>query len=114
MAYMSKHRGARISPKKARPVIDLVRGKGVDEAIVAMSMCKKRGAYYIRHVLETAKANAVFHGELSSSDARRLCVVDARVDAGPTIKRWRPKDRGRAHPILKRTSHITVALDFTS
>ena len=113
MAFVSKHRGARISPKKARLVVDLVRGKAVDDAIVIMQMSKKRGAYYLKSVLESAKANAIDKGELSSTDARNLQVVDARIDAGPTIKRWRPKDRGRAHPIRKRTSHITVALDFS-
>lgn len=110
MAFVSRHRGARISPKKARPVIDEIRGLPVDQAIVFMQLSKRRGAYFIRQVLETAKANAMEVGELTSQEARDLRVAKATVDAGPTIKRWQPKDRGRAHPIKKRTSHITIEL----
>ncbi len=107
MAYTNVHRGARISPTKVRPVIDQIRGKRIDEAITLMQLSKKRAAVYINQALGAARANA----DQAEADIRRLYVVDARVDSGPTVKRFQPKDRGRAHPILKRTSHITVALD---
>jgi len=87
-------------------VINLVRGKRIDEAVSLMKISKKRAAVYIYQALLAAKANA----DQGEADVRRLYVVDARVDKGPTLKRWRPKDRGRSHPILKRTSHITVAV----
>ena len=111
MAYRNVHRGARISPTKARPVMDMIRGKNVDDALTTLSVCKKRAATYIHAALASARANAIAVGELSSQQVRRLVVTEARVDAGPTMKRFQPKDRGRAHPILKRTSHLTVGIE---
>ncbi|MFN3165643.1 MAG: 50S ribosomal protein L22 [Phycisphaeraceae bacterium] len=107
MAYTSKYRMARISPKKARLVMDTIRGKRIDEAATILEMSKRRGAALIKGVLDSAIANA----DQAEANLRALVVTDARVDAGPTIKRFQPKDRGRAHPILKRTSHITIAVD---
>lgn len=106
MAYFNTHRGARISPQKARLVVDLIRGKTVEAALVELRLSKKRAAVLVRNALAAAVANADQH----SADVRRLKVTDARVDAGPTMKRFQPKDRGRAHPIHKRTSHITVGV----
>lgn len=108
MAFQNVHRGARISPQKVRLDADLIRGRSVAEALSILQLSKRRGASYLRQALLAARANAEESGEVS---VRRLVVVDARVDSGPTIKRFRPKDRGRAHSILKRTSHITVAVD---
>lgn len=110
MAYKNTHYGARISPTKVRPVIDLIRGKPVEQALITLQLSKRRAAVFIRTALQAAVSNAVEVGELSSRQANGLVVTDARVDQGSTIKRWRPKDRGRAHPIKKRTSHITVAV----
>ena len=107
MAYTSKYRMARISPTKARPVIDLIRGKRIDEASTILMMSKRRGAVLIKGVLDSAIANA----DQAEVNLRDLIVSEARVDSGPTMKRFQPKDRGRAHPILKRTSHITVSVD---
>lgn len=107
MAYTSKYRMARISPTKARPVMDLIRGKRIDEASTILMMSKRRAAVMIKGVLDSAVANA----DQAEVNVRNLIVTDARVDAGPTIKRFQPKDRGRAHPILKRTSHLTVGVD---
>lgn len=107
MPYTNVHRGARISPSKVRPVITQIRGKRLDEAVTLMAMSKKRAAVYIRQALLAAKANA----DSAEADVRRLFVVEARVDSGPTMKRFQPKDRGRSHQILKRTSHITVSVD---
>ena len=106
LSYTNTHYGARVSPTKARLVIDLVRGKAAAEALTILSVCKKRAAVFIRDALRAAIANA----DQQEADVRRLMIVDARVDNGQTLKRWRPKDRGRAHPIKKRTSHITITV----
>jgi len=107
MPYTNTHRGARISPLKARLVVDLIRGKSVGEALTLLDVSKKRAAVFVKQALLAAQNNA----DQDEADTRRLIVTDARVDVGPTMKRWQPKDRGRAHPILKRTSHITVSVD---
>lgn len=107
MAFSNIHRGARMSPKKVKPVVDLIRGKSIGEADTLLRMSKKRAAVYVRAALAAARANA----DRAEADVRRLVVTDARVDSGPTMKRFQPKDRGRAHKILKRTCHITVAVD---
>ena len=110
MGYNAKHRFARIAPRKARLVADLIRGQSIDAAMIELEMSKKRAAYYFRGVLKSAIANA----EEGEADVSTLYVSESRVDEGPTIKRWRPKDRGRAHPIRKRTSHLHVTLDQRS
>lgn len=107
MAYTNVHRGVRMSPKKVQVVVELIRGKRVDEAETLMRLSKKRAAVFVLQALKAARANA----DQGEADTRRLVVTEARVDSGPTMKRFQPKDRGRAHPILKRTSHITVAVD---
>jgi len=107
MPYTNVHRAARISPKKARLVADQIRGRQVDEALAILSLSKHRAASFMHVALKAAVNNA----DQAEVDVRRLKVSDARVDAGPTMKRFQPKDRGRAHPILKRTSHITISVD---
>jgi large subunit ribosomal protein L22 len=102
MAYISSHRFARIAPRKARLVADMVRGLPVDQALTSLEFSKRRGAWYLKAVLKTAIANA----EESDADVANLVVSRSWVDEGPTIKRFQPKDRGRAHPINKRTSHL--------
>lgn len=82
-------------------------GKPVEQALTDLLMSKKRAAVLIRQALRAAIANA----DQAEVDVRRLVVTDARVDQGPIIKRWQPKDRGRAHPIWKRTCHLTVVVD---
>jgi len=111
MPYLNIHRGARISPTKIKPIMDLIRGLPIDEAETLLRINKRRGAVLVLNGLKAAWENAAATGDLSSEQIRRLRVVDARVDQGPTMKRFQPKDRGRAHAILKRTSHITVAVD---
>lgn len=107
MAFRNTHRGVRISPKKVQILIPLIRGMRIDEAITLMDLSKRRAAVFIKQALLAAKANA----DQAEADVRKLVVTEASVDSGPTMKRFQPKDRGRAHPILKRTSHITVAVD---
>lgn len=105
--YNACHRFARIAPRKARLVADMIRGKGIEDAIATLDFSPRRGAWFIKTVLRTAIANA----EESNADIGRLFVSESRVDEGPTIKRFQPKDRGRSHPIMKRTCHIHVTVD---
>lgn len=105
--FDATHRWARIAPRKARLVADLIRGKDVDSALSLLRFNKKRAAVFFRHVLDSALASA----EENDADVTSLVVSVSRVDEGPTIKRFRPKDRGRAHRINKRTSHIIVAVE---
>lgn len=107
MAYTNVHRGARISPTKVRALVTMIRGKRIDQAETALRFSKRRGAVLVLAALKAAINNA----EQAEANTRLLVVSDARVDSGPTMKRFQPKDRGRAHQILKRTSHITVAVD---
>lgn len=104
--FDGRHRWARISPRKARLVSDLIRGKDVDSALTVLRFSRKRAAVLVRQALEAAIDSA----EQSDADLSRLVVSESRVDEGPTIKRFQPKDRGRSHPIMKRTSHIMVAV----
>ena len=110
MAYQAIHRFARIAPRKARLVAAMIRGQRIDDAMTALSFSKKRAAWYFKAVLKGAIANA----EEKEADVQNLFVSESRVDEGPTMKRWRPKDRGRAHPIRKRTSHLHLSLDERS
>jgi len=107
MEYKASHRFARIAPRKARLVADLIRGRSVDDAMVQLEMSKKRAAWFMKAVLKSAIANA----EEQEAMVQNLVVSESRVDEGPTIKRFQPKDRGRAHPINKRTSHIHIAVN---
>lgn len=107
MAYVNIHRGARISPTKVRPVARLIVGKSIDDAVNILEMSKRRGAVLLKQALLAAQANA----DQAEVDLRQLIVTEARVDEGQTVKRLRPKDRGRAHQILKRSSHIMVVVD---
>jgi len=87
-------------------VTALISDRHVQEALDILKFTRKRAASFVDQVLRTAIANA----DEQEADVRELYVHEARVDEGPTIKRYRPKDRGRAHPIMKRTSHIVVAV----
>ncbi|MEM8737638.1 MAG: 50S ribosomal protein L22 [Planctomycetota bacterium] len=107
MPYTNTHRMARISPQKVRLVVDLIRGKDYADALTTLELSKLRAAVLVKNALLAAYNNA----DQAEANTRNLKVSEARVDAGPTIKRFQPKDRGRAHPILKRTSHITVTVD---
>ncbi len=104
--WTSKHRYARISPRKARLVTGLIADRQVDDALELLKFTRKRACALVDKVLRAAMADA----DEQEADVKRLFVHEARVDEGPTIKRFRPKDRGRAHPIMKRTSHIIVSV----
>ena len=108
MAYQAKHRFARISARKVRPLADLIRGKYADEALEILRYQPHRGARMLEKVLKSALANAE---DRRAADLHHLIVVDARVDGGPMFKRMQPKSRGMASTIKKRMSHIRVELE---
>lgn len=97
----------RISPYKARKVMDLVRGKDVEEARRILAFTPGHASMEIVKVLESAVANAENNNDLRADD---LVVDGCWVDEGPTLKRWRPRAHGRATRIRKRTSHLTIVL----
>jgi large subunit ribosomal protein L22 len=107
MAYTARHRYARISERKARLVAHMIRGRDCNEAVELLRFTHKRAAVMVDKVLKSAMGNA----NEQEAAMNKLFVSEARVDPGPIIKRWHPKDRGRAHPIQKRTSHIIVTVD---
>ena len=104
--WVAKHRFARIAPRKARLVMSLIRGLPCQKALDVLRFDPRRAAVMIATTLKSAMSNA----NEQEADMNRLFVGDGRVDGGPITKRWRPKDRGRAHPIFKRTSHLFVAV----
>lgn len=112
MPFKAVHKFARISSRKVRPLADLVRGKFADEALDLLKYQPHRGARMLEKVLRSAVGNAqdTEQNKGQSYNPDRLVVVDARVDGGPTFKRIRPRARGMAFGILRRTSHISVEL----
>jgi large subunit ribosomal protein L22 len=98
------HRG---SPRKARLVTDLIGGKNVDAALNLLAFTTKRAAVNVKKCLNAAVADA----EQAECDITRLYVTESRVDQAARIKRFQPKDRGRAHAIVKPLSHITVSVE---
>jgi len=105
MEVSAKLKGANISAQKARLVADQVRGKGVEEALELLTFSNKKAAELVKKVLNSAIANAE-HNE--GADIDELTVSTIYVDEGLTMKRIRPRAKGRADRILKRTCHITV------
>jgi len=106
-AYRSYLKGVRIAPRKARLVVDLVRGKHVQEALDILKFTNKRAAPVVSKMISAAIANAT---STATVDVDNLVIAEAFVDEGPTLKRFLPRAQGRATPIRKRTSHITVKL----
>ena len=100
-------RFVRITPMKARRVVNMVRGLPVDDALNLLAFAPQSAATTVHKVLESAVANAVTTESLDRGD---LVVTVALVDEGPTMKRWRPRAQGRATRINKRTSHITLVV----
>jgi large subunit ribosomal protein L22 len=104
-------RYVRITPLKARRVVDLVRGVPVDQALATLQFAPQAAAETVHKVLRSAVANAETTEGLDTHD---LVVSVAHVDEGPTMKRWRPRAQGRATRINKRTSHITLVVEPAS
>ncbi|WP_308874194.1 50S ribosomal protein L22 [Thiothrix subterranea] len=107
MEVAAKLRFARISPQKCRLVADQIRGLPVDKALNILAFSPKKGAAMLKKVLESAIANAEHN---DGADVDELCIKSVFVDQCPTMKRIMPRAKGRANRILKRTSHITVAV----
>jgi large subunit ribosomal protein L22 len=101
-------RYVRVTPLKARRVVDLVRGLPVDQALATLEFAPQAAAETVHKVLRSAVANAETTEGLDTHD---LVVSVAHVDVGPTMKRWRPRAQGRATRINKRTSHITLVVE---
>jgi len=102
---LAKTKYVRISPRKARIVANLIRGKSVEDAILQLNFCNLKAGLLLKKTLLSAVANAE---TLHSVQRRDLKVKEVRVDDGPTLKRAKPKCRGGRVPILKRMSHFLV------
>ncbi|MQM25361.1 50S ribosomal protein L22 [Glycomyces albidus] len=101
-------RYVRVAPRKARRVVDLVRGLPVDEALTTLEFAPFSAAEVVYKVIASAQANAENNLGL---DPESLLVSEIKVDEGPTMRRYRPRAHGRAYRINKRTSHITVVVE---
>lgn len=108
MEVTAKTRYVRVSPRKARLVTELVKGKKVQEALNILAFTKKASAKTLTKLINSAVANAQQNNQM---DVDTLMVKRISVDGGPTLKRYLPRAMGRATKISKRTSHITVVLD---
>jgi large subunit ribosomal protein L22 len=105
-------RHVRVTPMKARRIVDLIRGKQAIEAVAVLQFAPQAASDPVRKVLQSAIANARVKADAASEafDERNLVISEAFVDEGPTMKRFRPRAQGRAARINKRTSHITVVV----
>ena len=110
MEAKAQARHVRVTPMKARRVVDLIRGKQASEAVAVLQFAPQAASEPVLKVLRSAVANARMKADAASApfDERTLVISAAYVDEGPTMKRFRPRAQGRASQILKRTSHITV------
>ena len=97
----------RNTPRKVRPVADLIRGKNVEEALTILSFSEKRAARPLHKLLESAVASAEAHTEYPED----LIIADLQVDMGQKLRRFRPRAMGRATPVIKRYSQVRLVLD---
>ncbi len=110
MEAIAKARFAKVSPRKARAVADLVRGKTVNQALSILMTVPKNASRIIEKTLDSAVANVIHKAEGARLDVDDLVLTTITVDEGPTTMRWRPRARGRATKIRHRTSHITIRI----
>ena len=112
MEAKAQARYVRVTPQKARRVVDLIRGKQAHEAVAVLEFAPQAVSETVRKVVQSAIANARVKAQAASEpfDERLYVVERAYVDEGPTLKRFRPRAQGRAYRIRKRTSHITVVV----
>jgi large subunit ribosomal protein L22 len=108
MAVRAQAKYVRVAPRKARDVVDQIRGKSVADARATLLLANRAAAILVGKVLNSAVANAENNNGLV---AEELYVKEAKVDEGPTMKRWKFRAMGRVNRIRKRTSHITVAVE---
>jgi large subunit ribosomal protein L22 len=109
MEVTAQLRFLRAAPRKVRLVADLIRGKGVQEAVNILHLTNKHAAKDLEKLLKSAIANAENRDE--PMDVDRMYVKQVMVDGGPSMKRFRPAPMGRGFRVLKRSSHVTIALD---
>ena len=107
MEIKAKLQNLRVSPRKTRLVIDIVRGLKIEDAFNQLNFVNKKVTLPLKKLLESAVANALNNFSLEKNN---LFVKEIKVDEGRTLKRWMPRARGRATPIRKRTSHVTLVL----
>ncbi len=107
MEARAQARYVRVTPMKARRVVDLIRGRSAAEAQAILRYAPQAASEPVGKVLDSAIANATNNHDLQ---ADKLVVAEARIDEGPTMKRFRPRAQGRAYRIRKRTSHITIVV----
>ncbi len=105
--YRASHRYARVTARKARYVMDMVRHKPVERALESLRFTSRRAAPMISKVIQSALQNAIQEGGKQPED---LVIKVAQADEGPTMKRWQPRARGMAYPIFKRSSHLKIEL----
>jgi large subunit ribosomal protein L22 len=112
MEAKAQARYVRVTPQKARRVVDLIRGKQASESLAVLQFAPQAASEPVFKVLQSAIANARVKADQASQafDERELVITEAYVDEGPTLKRFRPRAQGRASRINKRTSHITVTV----
>jgi large subunit ribosomal protein L22 len=112
MEAKAQARYIRVTPRKARRVVDLIRGKQASQALAVLQFAPQAAGEPVLKVVQSAIANARHKADQASEpfDERLLVIRSAFVDEGPTMKRFRPRAPGRADPIKKRTSHITVTV----
>jgi len=112
MEAKAQARFVRVTPMKARRVVDLIRGKQASEAVTVLSFAPQAAGEPVLKVVRSAIANARVKADLANAkfDEDELVITEAFVDVGPSLKRFRPRAQGRAGRILKRTSHITVVV----
>ncbi len=108
MAVRAQAKYVRVAPRKAREVVDLIRGKSVADARAQLLLTNRGAARIVSRVLDSAVANAENNNDLAAAD---LFIKEAYVDEGPTLKRWQFRAMGRVNRIRKRMSHITIAVD---
>ncbi|WP_042367809.1 MULTISPECIES: 50S ribosomal protein L22 [Streptacidiphilus] len=108
MEARAQARYIRVTPMKARRVVDLVRGMNATEAQAVLRFAPQAASVPVLKVLNSAVANAAHN--YNHNDVDSLYIAEAYVDEGPTLKRFRPRAQGRAYRIRKRTSHITVVV----
>jgi large subunit ribosomal protein L22 len=110
MEAKAQSRYVRVTPRKARRVVDMIRGRQAAEAVAVLEFAPQAATETVRKVVQSAVANARVKADQASEafDERLLVVREAYVDEGPTAKRFRPRAQGRAYRIRKRTSHITI------
>ena len=115
MEFVGKAKYLKITPRKLRCVIDLVRGKNVNKAFNVLTVTNKRGCSFVEEVLKNAvnsSQNIKKEETQEHIDVDHLYIKEIYADEGPTQKRWLPRAMGRATEILKRTSHLTVKLGY--